>query len=97
MPGRYRSIQLSALGTLPLTDHFSVFGRLGYGTIKSQESIAVASGSVTSALRGKEYSSGLLFGVGAEYALTKQFAIRGEYQRPASDVSLFALGLKYGF
>lgn len=94
---RFRSIQLSAVGALPLTEQFSVFGRLGYGTIKSQASASVTSGTVSSAWSAKEYNSGLLVGVGVDYALTKQLSIRGEYQRPASDVSLLALGLKYGF
>lgn len=97
LSARYRSIQLSALGSLPLTEQFSLFGRLGYGTIKAQESVAVTSGAISAGWRGKEYDSGFLLGVGAEYALTKQFSVRGEYQRPASGVSLLALGLKYGF
>lgn len=97
LSARYRSIQLSALGMLPMTDRFSVFARLGYGTIKSQDSISVTSGSASSDFRSKEYSSGLLAGVGVEYAFTKQISVRGEYQRPASDVSLLAVGLKYGF
>lgn len=43
------------------------------------------------------YSSGLMLGVGAEYALTKQLSVRGEYQRPASNLYVLSAGLKYGF
>ncbi|MDZ7812247.1 MAG: outer membrane beta-barrel protein [Ideonella sp.] len=94
---RYRSIQLSGLGYFPLSDSFSVFGRLGYGTVKAQERVSVISGTVSGSAKARDYRSSLLVGVGVDYALSKQLSIRGEYQRPASDVSVLALGLKYGF
>lgn len=94
---RFRSIDLSAIGTLPLTDQFSVFGRLGYGTLQVKESYAVTAGSAPTSYRGSGTDSGLIYGLGADYALTKQLSVRGEYQRVASNVSVLALGLKYGF
>lgn len=90
---RLRAVQLSGLGSWWITDSFSLFGRLGYNSI--QEKYAYA--DPTYAGRYKGYASGLMLGVGAEYALTQQLSLRGEYQRPASNLYVLSAGLKYGF
>ena len=76
---------VSVVGTVPVDPKFSVFGRLGYGSLTA--TAIGASGDTTSAL----------FGAGVRYHLNQNLAIRGEYTRLASDTGTFAVGLKYGF
>lgn len=90
---RLRALQLSGVGSWWITDNFSLFGRLGYNSIQQKYSYA----DPTFSGRAKGYSSGLLLGLGAEYAFTKQLSVRGEYQRPASDLYVLSAGLKYSF
>lgn len=58
-----------AVGRYPVVDQLSVYGKLGLymGTMKSAPL--------------SEDSTGLTYGVGAEYAVTREVSLRGEWQR----------------
>lgn len=90
---RLRSMQVSVLANWWITDNFSLFSRLGYNSIQEKYSYA----DPTFAGRAKTTSNGMLLGLGAEYAFTKQLSLRGEYLRPASNLYVLSAGLKYSF
>ena len=76
---------ISVLGMLPLDPKFSIYGRLGYG-------------SLTSPVNGVSAdTSSVLFGIGAKYNINPNLAVRGEYTRLASEVGTFGVGVQYGF
>lgn len=83
------SVQASVVGYLPLGNDFSLFGRLGYNELKAK---AGASGRSVG-----EDQSGTLYGIGAEYAVNKNVAVRFEFQKPASDTRVVLLGAKFSF
>jgi OmpA-OmpF porin, OOP family len=75
----------SVLAGVPLNPNFSVYGRLGYGSLTAAATGATA--KVNSAV----------YGVGAKYNIDKNLAVRAEYTRLASDTGTFGVGLQYGF
>lgn len=75
----------SVLGGVAIDPKFSVFGRLGYGSLKA----AVSGDQAT--------INSSLYGVGARYQFDKNIAIRTEYTRYASDTGVFSLGVQYAF
>jgi OOP family OmpA-OmpF porin len=83
---------VDAVGILPLSPQWSLLGRAG-----------VAHMAVNTPT-GNDGGNGLKVGLGAEYALTKAVAVRGEWERyevvgfgnrPSADQ--FTVGLKVGF
>ncbi|NVO07092.1 MAG: porin family protein [Rhodoferax sp.] len=83
---------VDAVGIAPLSPQWSLLGRLG-----------VAHMAVDTPT-GNDTGNGFKVGLGAEYALTKSVALRGEWERyelvsfgsrPVADQ--FTLGVKYGF
>ena len=65
--------ELSAVGSWPLADAFSIFGRLGGYWGEGKLSGSGASGSKTTA--------NVTFGLGAQYDFMRNFGVRGEWQR----------------
>lgn len=82
---RINLAQVSALGHYPLSDVFKLYGRLGYGALNA------------SGYSSYNLNSGVIYGVGAQYAFTKNWAARLEYSRVASDTKQANLGLAYKF
>lgn len=70
------SLSLSAVGSLPISQEFSLIGRLGVGQTKSSYD------EVSNGVRRSESNTGTAFivGAGAEYKVTKNWAVRGEVQ-----------------
>ncbi len=75
----------SVLAGVPFNPNFSVYGRLGYGSLTAAATGATA--KVNSAV----------YGIGAKYNIDKNLAVRAEYTRLASDTGTFGVGLQYGF
>jgi opacity protein-like surface antigen len=75
----------SVLAGVPLNPNFSVYGRLGYGSLTAAATGATA--KVNSAV----------YGIGAKYNIDKNLAVRAEYTRLASDTGTFSAGLQYAF
>ena len=82
-------VALSAIGTLPLSGGFNVFGRLGYNNIKAKASVDGFSGS--------DSDSGVLYGIGAGYAFSPTVAGRIEVQKPTSDSTNVSAGVVFSF
>ena len=86
---RTGQVSLSVLGSLPLTERLSVFGRLGYSRI------GYANGYANVSLRYRENEA--LYGAGLSYAITPKIAARVEVQKPASHLTNVSAGLSYQF
>jgi OOP family OmpA-OmpF porin len=76
---------VSVIGTLPLSQGFNVFGRLGYNYIKSDDGHVEGS------------DSGVLLGVGVGYAFSPKLAGRIEVQKPTSDSTNVGASVVYQF
>ena len=83
---------VDAVGSLPLSDQWSLLGRVGVAHMQINTPT------------GDDGGNGLKVGLGAEYALSKRMALRGEWERyqlpgfgstPTADQ--FTMGLKFGF
>lgn len=82
-------LSLSAVGTLPLSNGFSLLGRLGYSSVEAETKV---SGS-----RIKETDSNAIIGLGVGYAFTPAVSARLEFQKPGSDTQNVSVGLAYQF
>jgi OOP family OmpA-OmpF porin len=94
-----QSVYLAGVGSLPLTDAFSIYGKLGVALnhTKAAESNPVERSS------GSETEAKPLVGLGLSYNFTKDIAGTLEYHHvgKVSDtdlkMSVATLGIKYGF
>lgn len=77
--------QVSAVVSLPLNDQFKVFGRVGYGFLN------------VSGASSYNVDNGLIYGAGAQFNVTKNVGIRGEFTRIASDANQITVGVNYKF
>jgi OOP family OmpA-OmpF porin len=78
------AFEASALGSLPLADRFSVYGRLGFHRTTTKLTSTVG-------LAGDETTTDFTFGMGAAFDFTKQIRVRAEWQR-YSDVGGSGIG-----
>jgi OOP family OmpA-OmpF porin len=82
-------IDVSVLGTLPLSNGFDVYARLGYNRLEAK---ADANGNT-----GDAHDSGALYGLGLGYSFSPIVHARLEVQKPASDTTRIAAGVSYRF
>lgn len=87
-----RSQFFDALGILPLNDKWSLLGRVGVAHVSVDTS------------QGNDDGTGLKVGLGAQYALTSNVAIRGEWERyqlkafgDSPNTDQYTVGLKVAF
>lgn len=83
---------VDAVGQLPLSNQWSLLGRVGVAHL------------AVNTPTGDDGGNGIKVGVGAEYALTKTMALRGEWERyqltgfgSTPNADQFTIGLKVGF
>jgi OOP family OmpA-OmpF porin len=89
------ALELVGVGSLPITNQFSVYGKLGFarGEVKASSPL----GSAT------EDSVEVTYGAGVQYDVSRNLGIRGEWQKypdlgdGASDVSVLSIGVIYRF
>jgi OmpA-OmpF porin, OOP family len=87
------SYGLAAVGTLPVGERFELFGKAGF-LQNEQETRRVRPNPST--LQRDE--SGFHYGLGAKYALTNSWAVRGEWEKTEKlDVEMLSIGLEYRF
>jgi len=103
---KLRGINLDAVGTLPITEKFSAFGRLGLNYAQASDNFT-STGAVPAPTNPNPSTKDWNYkaGVGVQYALTESLSMRGELERyrindavgNKGDVNLFSLGLVYRF
>ena len=82
-------VDLSVIGTMPLSNGFDVYGRLGYARLNAEAEI--------DGYTGKEHDSNALFGLGLGYTFSPVVHGRLEVQRPASDTTKIVAGVAFKF
>ena len=82
-------IDVSVIGTLPLSNGFDIYGRLGYARLEAEADVA--------GFTGKEHDSGALYGLGLGYPFSPVVHGRLEVQKPASDTTKIVAGVSYKF
>jgi OOP family OmpA-OmpF porin len=92
------SVYVAGTGTLPLNEQFSLFGKLGLAT--NHISVDGSAGGFTVSESGSK--SGMMFGVGAAYNVTKNVAVTLEYEnfgKVAEDTKaqMWTVGARYKF
>ncbi|CAM8664660.1 COG3637 Opacity protein and related surface antigens [Oxalobacteraceae bacterium] len=92
-----QSFYIAGVGTLPLTDAFSVFGKLGVTANHFNSKFTDSDGTISNT----DTKARALLGLGLAYNFTKQIAGTLEYQYfgKVEDIKFSALtvGVKYGF
>ncbi len=101
------AIFIDAVGILPASEEFAVFGKVGgaYTHTKANASASFAGFSASDNATSSKFVPKL--GIGAQYYVTKAVALRAEYEyyfnvgdkneTGESDVQVFTVGLTYGF
>ena len=96
---RARGIDLSLVGNLPLTERFSLFGKVGSTYAQTR-----VSASAPSVAFGKERGFGLSYGAGLNYDFATNWGVRAEWERHRldfigsnKDVDLVSVGVNYRF
>lgn len=75
------ALQASVLGIAPITNEFSLYGRLGL----TRNSVDLTEGS----LNASAHKTKALFGLGASYQVAKNVTLRGEYMNLGSNKLTF--------
>ena len=102
---RVKGLNLDLLGMLPLSERFSIFGRIGAAYAQSKASFS-STGAVPLNLSSRNRNgTDLKYGVGLQYALSDALALRAEVERyrindplrNRGNVNMASLGLVYSF
>lgn len=80
---------LSLVGSLPVAQNLSLYGRLGVNRLEAKVSSAGFS--------AKDSTTKALYGVGLSYAFTPAVSARLEVQKPASDATNLSAGVAFQF
>jgi len=92
------AIQASVVGKLPISNVFDVYGRLGFAKIDLDYKYSEDTGYRESS---SDSENKALFGVGASFNVTPEFAIRAEYNQYAkiedTKFSALTVGATYRF
>lgn len=83
-------LSFSGTATLPLNHGFSLFGRLGFNQLSSEERF-------NSGYRDSYTETKILFGAGATYSFSPVITGRLELQKPASNVTNLSAGVAFRF
>jgi OOP family OmpA-OmpF porin len=100
------ALEFVGVGSLPLGNQFSLFGKLGiYRAEVEQRGSAVVFGTPIP-LDADDSNTDLTFGFGVKFDLTRNFAVRGEWQRYSdvggsdigeADVDVISVGIVFRF
>lgn len=100
----YKGYNLDVVGTWPLSDRWSAFGRVGAFRYETEENF-VGTESLAASLSRDDSDTGYKFGAGLEYSFTERLSARIEAERyriedilgDNGSVNLYSVGLVYRF
>ncbi|MDO8344885.1 MAG: OmpA family protein [Cellvibrio sp.] len=100
----YKGYNLDAVGTWPLTERLSAFGRVGAFRYETEENF-IGTESLAASLSRDDNDTGYKFGAGLEYSFNERLSARIEAERyriedmlgDNGSVNLYSLGLVYRF
>jgi len=89
------AFEVVAVGSWPVTNEFSVYGKVG---VFRWDVDATGTGSLA-AFSGSDSGTDITFGAGVQYDFTKQFGVRGEWQRYSADddIDVISIGVVFRF
>jgi OmpA-OmpF porin, OOP family len=91
---KQHSYGLAAVGTLPIGERFELFGKAGFLMTEQETRVITATSSSTVNRDETE----LHYGLGAKYAFTRNWALRGEWEKTDKlKVELLSIGVEYRF
>lgn len=93
----FDQIDLSVIGTLPLSNGFNLYGRLGYNRLEIKATATASANGVSASAKESEHENKFLYGVGLSYDFTPAVAGRIEVQKPEKDITRIAVGVVLGF
>ena len=82
-------IDVSVLGTVPLTNGFSMYGRIGFNRVEGEEKF--------DGDKLKGHTTNALYGIGLGYAFSPVVNARLEVQKPDSEITKIVAGVAYSF
>jgi OOP family OmpA-OmpF porin len=82
-------VALSAIGTIPLSNGFSAYGRLGVNNLDASAHVSNVTVS--------DNTTKLLYGAGVAYDFGDNVGARLEVQKPSSDSTNVSFGVTYSF
>lgn len=102
---KLRGFNLDLVGTLPITEKFSVLGRIGANYAEASDSFAGTGSVLVLNPNPSKRETNLKVGLGLQYAFTEALALRAEVERyrvndavgNKGDVDLVSVGLVYRF
>ena len=102
---RVRGLNLDLVGMLPLSDQFSVFGRVGAAYAQSRANFARTNPLLLNNSPTSRNDTNLKVGLGMQYAITEALAVRAELERyrvsdpvrNRGNIDMASIGLVYRF
>lgn len=102
---KLQGINLDAVGTLPLTEKFSVFGRVGVNYAEAKDTFRGTGAVTVTNPNPSKRDTNVKYGLGLQYAFTESLAMRAEAERyrindavgNKGDIDLLSIGLIYRF
>jgi OOP family OmpA-OmpF porin len=102
---KLHGINLDLVGTLPVSERFSLLARVGAQHASARDSFHGSGRAVVLTPNASKSETNLKFGAGMQYALTPNLMLRGEAERYRindavgnhGDVNLYSVGLVFAF
>lgn len=102
---KLRGLNLDVVGTLPITDRFSAFGRIGANHAQARDSFSGTGAVHVLNPNPSKRDTNLKLGLGVQYNITESLLVRAEVERyriddainNKGDVDLVTVGLLYRF
>jgi OOP family OmpA-OmpF porin len=102
---RYQGLNLDLVGTWPVWDRLAVIGRVGAAYTRARNSASATAPGAFATDSGTDRRWGPKVGLGLEYAITPNVAIRGEWERyrihdsvrGRNDVDVASIGVVWRF
>ena len=102
---RVRGLNLDLVGTLPMSERFSAFGRVGLNYAQAKDSFSSTGAVIATNPNPSEKGTNYKLGVGLQYALSDALSVRGELERyrvkdgvgNRGHIDMASVGLVYRF
>ena len=100
------AFELMAVGSFPVADRFSLYGKLGLYRAETEQKLQVTLGTLTVSDNKTEKNADLTFAFGARFDITRNLGVRAEWQRyldvgggeiGEDDVDVLSVGLLFRF
>lgn len=100
------AFELMAVGSIPVRDRLSVYGKVGLYRAETERSLSGTLGTISVTDNDKETNTDLTFAFGVKFDITRNLGVRAEWQRyldvgggdiGEDDIDVLSVGLVYRF